>query len=69
MGRRPIPDMGLDEQFETISLVRIKEAIAYAQKTRLRPVYTWGVEWWYWLKTRHNQPEIWNYMRTIFNNN
>lgn len=65
-GPRPIPDMSLDEQFESINPARVKEAVRYARNTGLRPIDIWGLEWWYWLKIKHDQTEIWDYMRSVY---
>src|SRR3989339_169651 len=43
-----------------------KKNIQYAKETGLDTFYFWGVEWWYWLKTTQNQPEIWNEARNLF---
>jgi hypothetical protein len=59
--------LSLDEQYESMNLERVKEAVNFAKSTNLLPADLWGLEWWYYLKTKHNQPEIWQYMRTILN--
>ena len=46
--------------------VRVQEAVAYVRKTQLLPADLWGLEWWYWLKTTKNMPEIWNDLKPIF---
>lgn len=57
----------LEEQKITMDFKKFKENIEFAKKTGLDTFYFWGVEWWYWLKTKQNQPEIWqeakNYLK------
>lgn len=65
-GPNAIPDMSLEEQFKSISPARIVEAVDFAKATRLYPIDIWGLEWWYWLKTEHARPDIWDYMKTVF---
>lgn len=62
-------DMPMNEQFKSINPDRVKEAVAYAQRTTLDPIDVWGMEWWYWLKIKHEHTEIWDYMRSLYRNN
>ena len=56
----------VEEQFKSMNRERVQEAIAYVRKTQLLPADLWGVEWWYWLNTTQNMPEIWNDLKPIF---
>src|SRR3989344_6742730 len=58
--------VSLSEQEKTMDLKQFKENISYAQKTGLKEFYLWGAEWWYWLKTTHDKPEIWNEAQKLF---
>jgi hypothetical protein len=64
----PFYDVSLEEQFKTMDLARFKENVEYAKKTGLDTFYFWGPEWWYWMKTVKNQPDIWNEAKNLFNN-
>ncbi|MGB2762218.1 MAG: hypothetical protein WBC21_01605 [Minisyncoccales bacterium] len=59
-------DLSLEEQKKTMDLERFRENIAFAEKTGLKEFYLWGVEWWFWLKTQQNQPEIWQEAKKLF---
>lgn len=59
-------DLSLEEQVETMGLAQFKKNIDFARKTGLDEFYVWGNEWWYWLKEKHNQPEIWNEAKKLF---
>ncbi|MDQ3123145.1 MAG: hypothetical protein M3Q14_00450 [bacterium] len=59
--------MPVEEHFISMNKQRVANAISYAKCTRMLPADLWGLEWWYWLKTEHNNTEIWDYMKTVFN--
>ncbi len=59
-------DSPLEEQEKTMNLEQFQKNIEFAKKTGLDTFYLWGSEWWYWLKTNHNQPEIWNQSKKLF---
>src|SRR3989344_2553953 len=63
---KPFYDVPLSEQYKTMDLKRFKDNIEYAKKTGFDTFYFWGVEWWYWMKTKQNQPEIWNEAKLLF---
>jgi hypothetical protein len=63
---RPFFDVPLKEQLKSMNLTIFKQNIEYAKNTGLNKFYFWGVEWWYWMKTTQNQPEIWNEAKTLF---
>ncbi len=56
----------LEEQDKTMNLERFKDVISYAKRTGLSEFYLWGAEWWYWLKEKQGQPEIWEEARELF---
>ena len=57
----------LEEQEKTMNLKQFKQNIAFAKKTGLDTFYLWGCEWWYWLKTKQNNSEIWQEASKLFN--
>lgn len=65
-GPKASQDLTKEEQEKTMSLEKFKENIEFAKKTGLKEFYLWGGEYWYWLKTKHNRPEIWEEARKIF---
>jgi len=56
----------LEEQEKTMNLEQFRENIEFARKTGLKEFYLWGSEWWYWLKEKQNQPEIWQEAKKLF---
>jgi hypothetical protein len=63
---RPIMEASLEEQAESMNPDLFRENIAFARLAGLGTYYFWGTEWWYWMKTTHNQPEIWNEAKILF---
>lgn len=63
-----ILNVSVDEQYKTMNPEKFKEIIEYTQKTKFEEAYLWGVEWWYWLKEKHNMPEMWNIAKRTINN-
>lgn len=61
-----IRDVPLQEQLERMSIDKFYEIIAYAQETSFGMQYLWGVEWWYYMKTKQNHPEFWEAGKALF---
>ena len=59
-------DCLLEEQRKTMNLEQFRRNIEFAKKTGLKEFYLWGAEWWYWIKEKQNQPEIWNEAKKLF---
>lgn len=59
-------DLPLAEQEKTMNLERFKKNIEFATKTGFDTFYLWGSEWWFWMKTRQNRPEIWEEAKKLF---
>ncbi len=47
-GPRANWEMDDQEQFKSMNIDEIKAAIHYAQKTGIKYMDLWGLEWWYW---------------------
>jgi len=56
----------LEEQQKTMNLKKFQDNVRFAKKTGLKEFYFWGAEWWYWLKEKQNQPEIWDEAKKLF---
>lgn len=67
-GPKWITDMTIEEQYHSMSPEKFDEIIEYAQKTNFSETYLWGVEWWYWLKDKKGNDEMWEKARALFNN-
>ena len=55
-------DVAVDDLDGIVKLSKDQTAdlvVDYAKRTGQDTFYLWGAEWWYWMKVKHNQPEIW----------
>lgn len=62
-----LSDCSREEQSKTMNFELFKKNIEFAQKTGFDEIYLWGSEWWYWLKEKQNDPEIWNEVKKLVN--
>ncbi len=60
-----ITKASLDEQFLTMNADRLKANVGFAARTGMNPIDLWGLEWWFWLKEVHSQPELWNTVKQL----
>jgi len=61
-----LAEASLAEQAKSMNPELFAENISFAKQAGLGAYYFWGAEWWYWMKTKHNQPEIWNRAKELF---
>ncbi len=59
--------ISLEEQKKSMSIEKFKNIVNYTQKAGFTKAYLWGVEWWYWMKTVHNQDQIWEQVKMLLN--
>lgn len=59
-------DVPLAEQYRSMNPELFGKLIIYARSAGFDEIYLWGVEWWYWLKTKHEKPEMWEAARIVF---
>lgn len=59
-------DFSLDEQLESMNAEKLRGNVEFAKKTGFSPIYLWGAEWWYWLKTKKDYPALWEEAILIF---
>ena len=65
-GPKLLYDLPLEEQKKTMNLEQFKYNIDFAEETGFEKIYLWGAEWWYWMKTKQEQPEIWIEAKSLF---
>ncbi len=65
-GPKLLYDLPLEEQKKTMNLEQFKYNINFAKETGFNKIYLWGSEWWYWMKTKQEQPEIWIEAKNLF---
>ncbi|MDO8570598.1 MAG: hypothetical protein Q7R97_03360 [Candidatus Daviesbacteria bacterium] len=60
-----IAETPVAQQIKDFPLQTMKDNIIFAKKVGFPDIYLWGVEWWYWIKTK-GYPEYWEYAKTLF---
>jgi len=65
-GPKLLYDSPLEEQEKTMNLTQFKKNIEFAKKTGMDEFYLWGAEWWYWMKVKQNNSEIWQEAEKLF---
>lgn len=65
-GPNSTQDMSVEEQYRSMNPKYVRDAIEFASRAGLYPIDLWGLEWWYWLKVNQDEPEIWEYMRSVY---
>ena len=55
------------ERDVTMSPEKFDEMMEFARLTGFKEFYLWGVEWWYWEKTKHGRPIFWEQAKKLFN--
>jgi hypothetical protein len=67
-GPKLLYDSPLSEQEKTMNLEQFRKNIEFAKQTGFKEFYLWGAEWWYWMKEKQEQPEIWQEAKKLFGN-
>ncbi|MBI2042657.1 MAG: beta-galactosidase [Candidatus Nealsonbacteria bacterium] len=65
-GPKLLYDVSPEEQKKTMDLEQFMANINFARNSGLREFYLWGAEWWYWMKEKQNEPQIWNEAKKLF---
>lgn len=60
-----ILNLSIEEQLNHLSPEKMKDIIAYARATGIEKIYTWGAEWWWYLKLK-GYPQLWEVAREEF---
>ena len=62
----PLSAASFAEQNRTLSPQQFDKNIQFALDIGWDTYYLWGAEWWYWLKSTQDMPEIWNKAQKLF---
>jgi hypothetical protein len=61
-----IYDTSLQEQAKTMNKERFQGVVEYARRVGFTEQYFWGAEWWYYMKEIHNNDDIWQEAKNLF---
>jgi hypothetical protein len=59
-------DLPPKEQKKTMDLEQFRKNIEFAKNTGFDEIYLWGGEWWFWLKEKQKDPQIWEEAKKLF---
>lgn len=62
-GQQDFKNLSLAEQDKSMSIKQIPKSFMFARQIGFTDIYLWGGEWWYWRKTVHNDPSVWETVR------
>ncbi len=68
-GPVPYEVMSKSERARTMDVAKFGEILEFARLAGFKEFYLWGYEWWYWEKSRNNDPRMWEAARGVFNRN
>lgn len=54
----------VDELYKSMNPDRLRDRIDYGVGTGMKEVDLWGVEWWYAMKVKRGQPQLWDTAKT-----
>ncbi len=63
---KQIYEVSSTTQFGFFNETDFKNVVSFGRQTGYTTFYTWGAEWWYWLKTTQNYPSFWNMAKELF---
>lgn len=58
-------DAPIETQLASMNARILEDNVVFAQKTGMNEIYIWGVEWWYWMKIKQNNPTLWEMARSL----
>ncbi len=56
----------ISTQLKTFSTAQMIENFSFADRMGISRISFWGVEWWWWMKTKHADSSFWDLARTYF---
>jgi hypothetical protein len=58
-----ITQTSVDEQYKSMNPQRLKDRIDYGEATGMKTIDLWGAEWWYYMKVKQHNPDVWNIVK------
>ncbi len=56
----------IEEQEKSMDIEQLRKNISFAKKVGFRENYLWGVEWWYWMKDKEDNPVFWEEAKKLW---
>jgi hypothetical protein len=58
-----ITQTSVKEQYKSMNPQRLKDRINYGEATGMKTIDLWGAEWWYYMKVKQHNPDVWNVVK------
>ncbi|MBX4188907.1 beta-galactosidase [Candidatus Saccharibacteria bacterium] len=58
-----ITQTSVEEQYKSMNPQRLKDRIDYGEATGMKTIDLWGAEWWYYMKVKQHNPDVWNVVK------
>lgn len=65
-GPKQIPELSLEEMAKSMNPEKFRDIVRFERETGFDEAYFWGVEWWYWMKTKQGKAEMWEEAKKLF---
>lgn len=62
---RAVTSTPVDVQLRNMTPAMIYDNVQFALRTGLSPIDLWGLEWWYWMKSKQNHAEYWDIVQAL----
>ncbi|OGL73107.1 hypothetical protein A3E39_04405 [Candidatus Uhrbacteria bacterium RIFCSPHIGHO2_12_FULL_60_25] len=63
---KAVTETPIDRQLETFDVSRMRKNFTFSERMQFDEIYFWGVEWWWWMKTKQSDPRFWDMAREFF---
>ena len=64
--KKDLAQMTKEETDKSLDLKQFNKNIVFAKKAGFDEIYLWGVEWWYFLKVKRGQTDLWNEAKKLW---
>ncbi len=64
--KKDLSQMTLAESAQSMDLKQFQKNVSFAQRAGFDEIYLWGAEWWYFLKVKQNNNDLWNEAKKIW---
>lgn len=65
-GDNPLEVTPIADQLAFFSPDTMRKNFSYAERMQIPEISFWGVEWWWWMKTKHGDDRFWEIAKAFF---
>lgn len=64
--KKDLSEMTEEETNKSLDLKQFRKNVIFAKKAGFDEIYLWGAEWWYFLKVKRDQADLWNEAKKLW---